>query len=114
MALTASSLFVFSFVAAACIAVIPSVFAVVTLASVFVSALLMFSLAVFAAFDTACFSAVTSSLVKPLLPSITPFCFVTSAFIASIAAALFAVLGNTTFPMLVIPLFFAVFNVVSS
>ena len=83
----ASTFFVFAGWAAAFpIAVIPSFLAFFTFSSV--SAAFMLFFAVVAASDTAFFRAVASSLVKPLFPSITPFCFVTSASIASNAAVL--------------------------
>ena len=63
---------------------------------------------------TFCLAVVFSSSVKPACLSISPLLVFAACLIASFASAFFAFLGKVTFPMLVTPLFLALFKAVSS
>ena len=90
---------------------IPFVLAVFTVASV-----VAVSTALRAAVSlsvTVCLAVAFSSSVKPAWLPIAVFFSVAACLIAAIASAFLVVLGNTTFPMLVIPSVFALFKSVS-
>ena len=94
------------------ISLTPFVLAVSTVA--FVVASFISFIAASAFVFTASFPAVFSSSVKPAWFPIVVFLASATRLISAIASAFLVVLGNVTSLMLVIPLFFAVFNAVSS
>ena len=91
---------------------IPFVLAVSTVASVVAVSTALRAAVSFSV--TVCLAVAFSSSVKPAWFPIASLLVFAACVIAAFASAFLAVLGNTTFPMLVTPLFFAVFNVVSS